>query len=320
MEKNLRLGYNNKELISDRRVFDIDIIKDKKEIKETPVYGNIYLYGNDEVLHHLEQMHISEKIMVNALEHKSARYENHEEFDIICIPKSQSLKLSYEGQCIHVFIQKDRIILVCEDTDELEQLIEKIKESNENIEDWRVIYDLFEKLLIKDQKEMELLEETIINLEDDILLRKKDIKALEQIVQYRKKLLSLKHYYERLTNIFSYIIANENQFLEKKALRYFKIQGDKVTRLYQNVLVLRDYVTQIREAYESEVDISLNKTMKLFTVIAAIFMPLTLVVGWYGMNFDMPEFHWAYGYPFVIGISCLCVISCIYLFKRNDWF
>jgi magnesium transporter len=58
--------------------------------------------------------------------------------------------------------------------------------------------------------------------------------------------------------------------------------------------------------------------MKLFTVITTVFLPLTLMVGWYGMNFDyMPELHWRYGYPALIVISVVVVVLCLILFKKR---
>lgn len=81
-----------------------------------------------------------------------------------------------------------------------------------------------------------------------------------------------------------------------------------------------DNVTQIREAYDAQVDISLNKIMKVFTVITVVFAPLTVIVGWYGMNFDiMPELRWRYGYLYVLGLSLLSIITCLIFFKRKKW-
>lgn len=59
--------------------------------------------------------------------------------------------------------------------------------------------------------------------------------------------------------------------------------------------------------------------MKFFTVVTAIFMPLTLITGWFGMNLIMPEFRWRHGYPYVIGLSVLVVVVMIALFKRKKW-
>ena len=92
----------------------------------------------------------------------------------------------------------------------------------------------------------------------------------------------------------------------------------RVDRLNRNILNLRDYITQVREAYQSQQDIRLNEIMKLFTVITAIFLPLTLLVGWYGMNFKyMPELQWPYGYAIAIGISVFFVAGSIIYFKKK---
>ena len=92
----------------------------------------------------------------------------------------------------------------------------------------------------------------------------------------------------------------------------------RTERRFQNVLNLREYVTQVRESYEAEVDISLNTTMKIFTVVTTIFLPLTLIAGWYGMNFpNMPEFGWKYAYPAVIIVSILVIILEIIYFKKK---
>ena len=67
-------------------------------------------------------------------------------------------------------------------------------------------------------------------------------------------------------------------------------------------------------------DLKLNETMKLFTVLTAVFLPLTVIVGWYGMNFrNMPELTWKYGYFSVIVLSALVVGVLVAVFKRKKW-
>lgn len=94
----------------------------------------------------------------------------------------------------------------------------------------------------------------------------------------------------------------------------------KTERYYENVLNLREAVTQVRESYQAQVDINLNYTMKIFTVITTIFLPLTLIVGWYGMNFEMPEYHWNHSYAMVIGLSISVVVAGVAFFKKRDGF
>ena len=94
----------------------------------------------------------------------------------------------------------------------------------------------------------------------------------------------------------------------------------RVDRLFHSVLNLRDYVTEVREAYQAQVDINLNQLMKLFTVITTICLPLTLIAGWYGMNFPMPEYTSSIGYPMVIALSVVIVVWVIAYFRKNNWF
>ena len=79
---------------------------------------------------------------------------------------------------------------------------------------------------------------------------------------------------------------------------------------------LREYAMQVSGEYQSQVDIAQNRVMQLLTIVTTIFLPLTLLVGWYGMNFSgMPELHWKYGYPFALGL--MVVVSALtYLFFR----
>ena len=79
-------------------------------------------------------------------------------------------------------------------------------------------------------------------------------------------------------------------------------------------------MAQLREAYQSQLSIQQNDLMKSFTVVTAVFLPLTLLVGWYGMNFvGMPELHWKYGYPAVILVSVGIVAARVSYCMKKKW-
>ncbi len=105
--------------------------------------------------------------------------------------------------------------------------------------------------------------------------------------------------------------------IDQENANVFGFYARRVERLQKNVLVLREYVIQVRESYEAETDISLNRMMRLFTVVTVIFLPLTLIAGWYGMNLKMPEYHWLWSYPAVIAVSVLIVVLTIIIFKKE---
>ena len=95
---------------------------------------------------------------------------------------------------------------------------------------------------------------------------------------------------------------------------------NRTDRYLSAVKNLQEMVSQLREAYQSQLSIEQNDLMKIFTVVTVIFLPLSLLAGWYGMNFAyMPELHWTFGYPAVILLSAVVVCICLYFFKRRHF-
>ncbi len=124
------------------------------------------------------------------------------------------------------------------------------------------------------------LESEISGVEDD-LLEGRTKNYTKDILMLKNKLLFLKKHYEPLLDIVEDLTENENKIIDKKSIAYFVILFNRIERLNRKVGNLRDYVTQIRESYQAQLDINLNNTMKLFTVLTAVFSPLTLIAGWY---------------------------------------
>ena len=86
-------------------------------------------------------------------------------------------------------------------------------------------------------------------------------------------------------------------------------------------MAMSEYVLQIRDIHQSRISSQQNKVMQLLTIVTTIFMPLTLIAGWYGMNFrNMPELKLPYGYLAVGILAAVTVIIEIIFFKRKKWF
>lgn len=74
----------------------------------------------------------------------------------------------------------------------------------------------------------------------------------------------------------------------------------------------------MRELFQAEIDIRQSRIMKILTIVTTIFLPLSLVADWYGMNFAyMPELSWKYGYPAVIVVSALVILICLWIMKKK---
>lgn len=185
----------------------------------------------------------------------------------------------------------------------------------------KLIYAFLESLITGDNKVLEDLEYEINLLEEFVLSDRSGKDFNMELLHKKQDLVILRNYYEQLIDIGDELSENENELFFEEDLRYFKIFTDKAVRLRENVDMLRDTLVHLRDAYQSYLDLKLNQTMKVFTVVSAIFLPLTVIVGWYGMNFkSMPEYSWKYGYVFVITLSVVIALILTFLFKKKKWF
>jgi magnesium transporter len=101
---------------------------------------------------------------------------------------------------------------------------------------------------------------------------------------------------------------------------YFRDVYDHTIQIIDTVETFRDMVSGLMDLYLSSISNRMNEVMKVLTIIATIFIPLTFVAGLYGMNFvNMPELQWRYGYFGVLALMALIGGSMVLYFKRRKW-
>lgn len=123
-----------------------------------------------------------------------------------------------------------------------------------------------------------------------------------------------------MDTIFDEIMLDNNKLLSKNVKKRFTILGARTNRYLAKVRNLQEAVAQMQATYEAQLSIQQNSLMKVFTVVTSIFMPLTLLTGWYGMNFEhMPELESRLGYPGVIGLSIIIAVSLLAFFRHKKW-
>lgn len=219
------------------------------------------------------------------------------------------------------FVLDERGIIIIDDEGYASSLIDEISRTKK----WRLpslerfIYDLLEAIISKDLNLLESIEKQLDLAEKEIVSGK--IEDLpEELNDVRGDLLDLRLHYGQLIDLGQELEENENEFFKEENLRYFQLFTDRVARMKDTVTGLRDYVAQLRELVQSQLSVKQNKIMTLLTVITSIFMPLTLIAGWYGMNFKyMPELDKPYAYPIVIIVCALIVVGCLIWFKKKKW-
>ena len=136
-----------------------------------------------------------------------------------------------------------------------------------------------------------------------------------------RSLSKLYTYYGELGDMGQTLFSNEVETIKEENLRYFKLFMDRAERLQNQAMTLKEYCMEVWEVYQTRISQEQNRIMQILTVLSAIFFPLTIITGWYGMNFaGMPELKSPFGYPAVIGMSILVVTVTIWLFKKNKFF
>ena len=167
------------------------------------------------------------------------------------------------------------------------------------------------RILEKFERELDDMELTI-NADEEL--------PTERVHEIRSNLRDLLIHYEQLADLGQELEENENNFFQEENLRYFRLFLNRVAMLRDRAASLRDHTMQIQDLYTAHLDIKQNRIMTVLTVVTTIFMPLTLIVGWYGMNFRyMPELNYRWSYPAVAILSLAIVLWSLWYFKRKKW-
>ena len=181
------------------------------------------------------------------------------------------------------------------------------------------IYDFLEQLISRDFPIIEKFETELDKIEDKILSGDTD-DALTRVNQIRTIVRRFLIHYEQLTDMVQELEENENGFFSEENLRYIHLFMNRIDRYHDTAMTLRDHAIQVRDLYREQLEVRQNRTVTLLTVVTTIFMPLTLIVGWYGMNFtNMPELDSPLGYPLVIVASVVVIVGMLIFFKKKKW-
>ena len=265
--------------------------------------------------------HMDKKVLSYINEGQIETFEGFAEFDVMAFDWHDVNCTGGDCSRILIYLDQEDLFFFCENTTGEEKVRAIIREETgeeETPSNRQMLYRFFNRLLKGDTDRLDQLETEITDTENAVLSGSQEGYP-DKIIEFRRELLRLKRYYEQLESIFDGAAEDDNGLLGEDIIRRFVILSSRTDRYLKNVISLREYVAQMREAYQSQLSIQQNELMKIFTVVTVIFMPLTLLVGWYGMNFHMPELEWKYGYPLVIFISAAVIAWLIWLFKRKKW-
>lgn len=162
----------------------------------------------------------------------------------------------------------------------------------------------------------DLIEET-----EDIAYENPSNQTFHEIQSLKKELIFLRKALYPLREGLSKIVKGESEFIQEENLRYFADVYDHVAHLIDSLDTYKDLTSSLLDIHINAMNARLNEVIKVLTVISTIFMPLTFIVGVYGMNFNvMPELKWQWGYYGVWAVMLVIVIAMLLFFRRKKWF
>lgn len=220
------------------------------------------------------------------------------------------------------FVLKDNCLLTFleDEGDVFEQVRERIRDKKGQIRNRGhdyLVYSLLdaivdqcfiinENLALKVEKTEE---DVTVGHSSDMIRNIHTVKT--ELIQFRRHLLPM-------LELMRDLLREETPLLQKSTRRYFQDIYDHTRQITDMVETSREVTTHVLEVYMSQVSNKMNETMKILTIIATIFIPLTFIVGVYGMNFDeMPELHWSYGYPLTWILMLGVAVGTLVMFKRR---
>jgi magnesium transporter len=150
---------------------------------------------------------------------------------------------------------------------------------------------------------------------------------VERLHSLKRDLVSLRRYLWPLRELNAALLRQETAFLSEETRVYMRDCYDHSVHALDLVDSYRDIASGLMDLYLSMVSQRMNEVMKVLTIIATIFIPLSFVAGLYGMNFNpeasrwnMPELGWAFGYPLALGFMAICAGVMLLIFWKKGWF
>lgn len=230
-----------------------------------------------------------------------------------------------DDDCVALYVKKNLIIVVdVEDHDgsTKRKLLNALGKYNENtILAEKILFSFFEQLMWDNARILEQIGGAVSELEETMLDGSFEKDFNITLFGFKKKILLMRNYYEQILDITEAFEENENDIFDEEKLIYISNITSKVSRLKDDADTVRGSVVQLQEAYSANLDVQMNRTMKVLTVITTVFLPLTIIVGWYGMNFQgMPEYDWRYGYLYVTILSLATILILCIVGKKKKWY
>lgn len=258
--------------------------------------------------------------------HQRPKFEDHEQYLYIVVKSliASGSKCRVEHEQVSI-LQLDKFVLIFkEKSDELlAPLMQRIRTRKGRFRSLGADYLAYAILdIIVDGFFClsDSLDEAINALEDALLTAEPSHRTLLELQRVKRELIHIRRYVAPIREVMAAILRSESELIEEKTRIYLRDVSDHAIRVAESIDAYKDILASLMDVYVSSVSNRLNEVMKVLTVFASIFIPLTFLTGIYGMNFEyMPELKWKYSYFCLWGLFVAIPLALWRYFKKKKW-
>ncbi|OGR18537.1 MAG: magnesium and cobalt transport protein CorA [Desulfobacterales bacterium GWB2_56_26] len=258
--------------------------------------------------------------------HQRPKFEEHEQFLFIVL---KSLIASGDGcraehEQVSIVLLENFVLVFKEKSDELlDPLIQRIRTSKGRLRSLGADYLAYAILdLIVDGFFclVDSLDEAVNSLEDTLLTAEPTHDTLLALQRVKRELIHIRRYVAPIREVMAAMLRSESELIQEKTRIYLRDVSDHAIRVAESIDSFKDILASLMDIYVSSVSNRLNEVMKVLTIFASIFIPLTFLTGIYGMNFEyMPELKWKYAYFCLWGLFLVIPLALLRYFKKKKW-
>jgi magnesium transporter len=256
--------------------------------------------------------------------HERPKIESHEGyyFLVFYALHYDSEKSRLHGHAMSLFVGANYLVSVHEGAiPAIGQTIKRWQDNKEqfNNDAGTLLYDLFDTIVDDYFPVIDQLAERVESIEEQIFERFRE-EALQDVFALKRDLLHVRRIVAPERDVLNILIRREVPIFDRSTILYLQDVYDHIVRITDSIDTYRDLLSSALDAFLSVQSNRLNQIVKVLTIASIVLMSDALIAGIYGMNFEfMPELHWAFGYPFALGLMLLIAVGLVGFFRWRKW-
>lgn len=183
-----------------------------------------------------------------------------------------------------------------------------------------LVYALLDAIVDNYFVVVEEMSDKIEAMEEQLLSVQPSDEITFEIQELKRTMLRIRRAVFPLREVVSRLEKVDNALIQEQTVNYIRDLFDHIIQVSENIDIYREMSWGLMDMYMTTINNKMNEVMKVLTIMASIFIPLTFIAGIYGMNFEyMPELQWKYGYFVLLGMMFLLFLLMIFFFKKKRW-